>query len=347
MINLYKDLDTEKKGVKASKWNDNPNDTTKNLYITYLRLLNDKEDFNDLSFLLEKIESIKTKLKKYKFYTRKTVLLIINRILNLPFVEETQNDIFNLDKAKIEYKKLLDEVLDEFKKMDMNDRSKRQIDNWMTLDEIRKKYKNLYQEFKNKISNKNESNPTLSMKEYHELLTLIMLSILVSDNDTPPRRQKDYFEMFIVTNDDSLKKMINDNNKNICNLLTNQFIFNNYKTKKIFGQTIIEVPEDTTKLLSVYITIHQYLNNVDFDKPQKLFLKFDGSPYSNDQIMYDLLSKFFGKKIGTQMLRNIFASYENSEIKKEKKKILSKSKELAEKMGTSSSTIDNIYTKNL
>lgn len=319
--------------------------STKSLYMRYLLLLNNKKPFEDLKFLCDDIEGVHKKISGYAMSTQKTVYLIINRVLNLPFVESTQSKLFPLDKCKIEYKKDLDLILEKWKERDTNSKTKKQRENWISWEEIKDNYNYLYKEFKNELKDKNDNPLDLSYQEYKKLLILIILSIFVSDEKIPPRRSEDYYNMIIIMDKKTLKKKLLDKRVNICALNEEKFIFNNYKTKRAYGTVILDMPNDTVNLLKIYVFFHENYNNVNFENNVYLFLKYDGEPYKDEQIIYHLLSSFFDKKIGVNILRNIFASSEYKIIKDQKKELIKKSENIAKNMGTSLEMLDKVYTK--
>jgi hypothetical protein len=124
---------------------------------------------------------------------------------------------------------------------------------------------------------------------------------------TPPRRNKDYSEMYFAFEE---PKTI-DKTKNYYVASERKFIFNNYKTSSTYGQQTIKVPDDLAEVLNDYIDTYQsvierndYATNNEFP----LLVHFNGTRIHEINGITRLLNKAIGKKIGSSALRHIYVS---------------------------------------
>jgi len=103
----------------------------------------------------------------------------------------------------------------------MSEEKKNNMINYNELLDILENLKNKVDEFKEKDK--------LDKKEYNILLQYLILSLYLKIS---PRRNKDYINMFIP-----LKKLKLMNDKlNYLFINKSKFIFNNYKTSKIYNE---------------------------------------------------------------------------------------------------------------
>jgi len=147
----------------------------------------------------------------------------------------------------------------------------------------------------------------LNLTDYNRLLNATILSLYVLQ---PPRRNKDYTDMFIV------RGVPESTDKNYLDIdgKTWRWIFNNYKTQKKYKQQIVDVPDDLKTVLEVYIKFHpqskllkkKTLRNDATLEPVQFLVHYDDKPINTSTEMTRLLNRIFGKKVGVSMLR---ASY--------------------------------------
>ena len=138
----------------------------------------------------------------------------------------------------------------------------------------------------------------------------------------PPRRSTDY----------CLMKIRNYSKEEDNYFEKNQLVFNKYKTAKTYKQQTLTVPPELKSILNKWIKV----NPTDF-----LLFDNNNAPLTNVK-MTQRLNKIFGKKSSVNSLRHSYLTTKfgsQIEIQKEMN-------DTAKSMGTSSSTIQDIYLKN-
>ena len=116
----------------------------------------------------------------------------------------------------------------------------------------------------------------------------------------PPRRIKDYSNMYYITSKNNKR----EKEKNYFCLKEKCFIFNNYKTKKTYGEQIIKVNEELYKILEKYINkknkkngdILLEIKNDKYDNKIKRLLK-DSLGCGVDNIRHSFISYTYSKKL--------------------------------------------------
>ena len=147
---------------------------------------------------------------------------------------------------------------------------------------------------------------------------------------TAPRRNKDYNEMMVVFEEpDKL-----DSTKNYYVASEQQFIFNIYKTAKLYGQQRIDVPTALVDVLDNFISKHPMNEQDEFP----LLVNSKGKRISNVNGITNILNNVFKKKIGSSALRHIFLNDKFGDSLDERKKI-------ASEMGHSVSTQNSYIVK--
>jgi hypothetical protein len=134
----------------------------------------------------------------------------------------------------------------------------------------------------------------------------------------PPRRNRDYSEMVIVSKEPSTL----DKSKNYYVIDTQEFIFCNYKTASTYGVQRIKVPADLAKVLDEYFETYK-LVFPDQKGEMPLLVHFDGSPIHAVNGITRILNKVIGKKIGSSALRHIYLSDKFGDTLKEMKEVAS------------------------
>ena len=145
-----------------------------------------------------------------------------------------------------------------------------------------------------------------------------------------PRRNKDYTEMFVVFDEpDEL-----DTNKNYFVSSEQKFIFNNYKTAKLYGSQRISVPTALVDVLDNFIEKHPMNEQDEFP----LLVGSKGKRINNVNGITNILNNVFKKNIGSSALRHIFLNDKFGDCLDERKKI-------ANEMAHSVSTQNNYIVK--
>ncbi len=309
-------------------------ESTSKMYISYLTKLNEGKAFDDLAFL-KNTDNVMEIVNRYSIPSRKTVLSAVISSLG----------VFGGDsryKATSDfYEKALTGAVKDYKSnVNENEKSNKQVDNWVDLKEINDKFSMLYNLFK--LFKDNES---LDSDEYKTLLSLVVLSLYTL---LPPRRSKDYVMMYF--SDDG---KVDDPEKNFYDLEDNRLVFNAYKTVKSSGQQIIDLDEDEDKklleILHTYFKFHPLLNSkraalwmkegkIKSLKDIPLLARRSGHSLVGPDINKIINSIFDGKKVGPSLLRSIHTTYIT-------KPAIEELEGVAESMGTSVNKLMNVYNK--
>lgn len=258
------------------------------LYMSILKNLNDKKEIKDLKFLA-KPKKILDRIKDYKPTTQRNILIAIVSILKAledPLYKNYYDDMMKLNKS----------IEDETKK---NEKTEQQEKNWMKWEDIINKFVDMNSKLKKSYSNISES-------QYDDLLDTVILSLYVC---LPPRRNKDYLLMKVSKDG----KNMTDTKYNYLDMKKKQFIFNNFKTKKAFGQQIIDIPDVCYNLLKKYLKYKK--GDSDF-----LLVKFNGDELKSDNAITRRLNNIFDKNVSSSMLRHIYLSDKYNGVKEEMKK---------------------------
>jgi integrase len=189
-------------------------------------------------------------------------------------------------------------------------------ENWIESDTIREKYEQLQHEASclYKIYDVNPSHDILSkIQEY--IIVCLVSGIFIS-----PRRSKDWTDFKIHKSTDA------DNY-----LYKNQFVFNNYKTSKTYGQQVIECPKELLNILKKWISI----NPTDYLLFDSKFHQLTSPQFTHK------LNNIFGKGIGSSQMRKSFLSDKFGSIHDTEADM----KKTASEMGTSSQMMKEYYIK--
>jgi integrase len=255
------------------------------LYLSILKNLNDKREIKDFKYL-ENPKKILDKIKGYKITTQRNVIIAIVSVL-----KNLGNDL---------YKKYYDLMIDMNKKIEdsakENKKTETQDKNWISWKDVEAKFEEL--------KGKNRYPKNISETQYDNLLDTVILGLYVL---SPPRRNKDYLQMKVSKDGKGL-----DDKYNWLNMKNKQFIFNNYKTEKTYGQQIIDVPAELIDIIKKYL---KYKKEGD----GFLLVKFNGDRLVSDNSLTRRLNKIFGKKISSSMLRHIYLSDKYKDVKDEMK----------------------------
>lgn len=297
MIQLSKDL-TDKLNIPEST----VSSSIKNLWI-----LNNKQPFNNLTFLKD-IKSIDEKLKDYKDASKKSF-------------ETSIVNVLSLYKDKPLYRKTYDHYHKEFMKQpidlkeEVNDEKIPQSNlNWMSWEMVMN-VKGLLCEVVLSFAR----NKIITLQEFDVLLAYLILSLYT---DIQPRRNQDYMDMMVVGHyTDSL-----DDTKNYLDWNNKKLIFNHYKASKKYGRQIIDFG-DTDNLLNTIALCLKFhplnptptLKKLPKTTNFKLLVYGNGLPLIAVNSITRILNKIFGRKIGSSMLRDIYLT-SKSNVKEEKPK---------------------------
>lgn len=275
-------------------------ESTVKSYIRCLYNLNDKKPFKSLTFL-KKTDTIMEKLKDYADNTRKSILGCICSVLS-----------FWKDKT---YKKTYQFYFDQLKDSktvepkEMGKKTEREEKNWIEWADVEKKRDELIDKIMNYKNPKK-----LTMDQYNTILSYVLVSVY---SLLPPRRNKDYQLMKVVSKwtsempktENYLDFMGSDKPK--------RFVFNVYKTSKSYGEQIVDIPEKLADAIMIYIRYHPLRNTKRKSFIYDFLVNYNGEPFKQVNSITRILSKIFApKKIGSSLLRHSYLSskYDISEM---------------------------------
>ena len=183
-----------------------------------------------------------------------------------------------------DYRNQMLEDIEEYNKdQHTQEKNDKQNESWVDGDEVKLIYNRLAKDAK--LLMKKEQ-PT--MHDIQVIQNYIILSLL-GGIYIPPRRSKDYVEF-----------KIHDIDRSKDNYMTNnEFVFNNYKTAKTYGQQKVTIPKELKNIITKWIK----LNPTDY-------LLFDSNKnrLSNVKLNQRLNKLFDYKKVGVNQLRHTYLS---------------------------------------
>ena len=294
-------------------------------YTSNLRKLHEKitgkKDIENLDFLkspdvvLEKIDKLLTNTQK-NYLVAVVVILQTNKTKYKDLIEIYQKKIKNMQEA----------VNDKY---DENEKSSKQANNWADYQDILKLLKKLKKETKPLL----EKDPENLTQKEKDLIQNYLVVYLYSGKAFPIIRN-DFADMKIVNESDE-----RDDDKNYFVVKKKGLPFfqlNEFKTKKYQGEKIIPIKDlELRKLINKWAKITNtgyLLINVSNNSP----MKANGI----SKYLQKIYLKNLNKKISTSLLRSIFITnkYDKNMSQKEKKN-------LAENMGHSKNTAEQVYNK--
>jgi len=298
MLNLARELTAERVSADGKK---KPGlaESSALAYVKNLYNLNDKKPFKSLAFL-KNTGAIDEKLKGYADNTKKTLLGIIVGTMMIKSVRSK--------KVLDHYRRELDGNAKALREVEnTNTKSEKQEKNWIDSNDVQKLKDERWKTLTESIGSKVKITPGA----YSDLLSALIVSLYT---DTTPRRNQDYMLMNIVKkwND----KMPTD--VNYLDVTGKRFIFNVYKTARKYGQHIVPVSDPLHAVLSKYLKYHP-LKASKWNEPQPFLVTADGRPLTAINAITRILNKYFGKNVGSSMLRHIYLSgkYNIDEMKQD------------------------------
>jgi hypothetical protein len=282
-------------------------DSSKKLYMSNLKRLNDGQEPADYTFL-KNTAKIFDKIKHLKDNTKRTYLISIVSVLK------------DQPKFKKPFDLYYQKMMEYNKNLKTNTtKSETQKENWMNQEEIKKVwdgYNTQVAAFKGKRK--------LAEPDFETLLHYLVLSLYVL---IPPRRN-DYLKMLILLEPAELKPEYN-----YLDVKNKQFIFQNYKTNKTYATQTVDIPKELMDVITLYLKFRKDKKNLS-----PFLVKPDGTPFESINSITRILNKIFKKKLSVSLLRNIYLTDKYAKENQEKQQD-------ASAMGTSVNMIDNNYTK--
>lgn len=259
--------------------------SSKKLYTHNLTRLNGSKPIVNLNFLSKK--DVFSKLDALTPNTRRTYLIAIVSCLK--------------DRPEKKYKTLYTKFYEPLMALnkelkDNTQKTDKVKENWVEQSAVQEKRTDLAS-----VIDDVKNLKKVTEEQYDKLLNAVVLSLYTLQ---PPRRNKDYTEMFVVRGipESTEKNYLDIDGKSW------RWIFNNYKTQKKYKQVVADVPDDLKSILEVYLRFHpdaKLLKKKTFE-PVPFLVHYDGKPINTSTEMTRILNKIFGKKVGVSMLR---ASY--------------------------------------
>lgn len=292
-------METQFKSILSNKLkNKNLTDSSIKLYLKNLERLNDDKPLKNLSFL-KNIDSILTKLNKYKDNTRRNYLIAIVSTLQTQQSTKAEKTLYN------KYLDLLKNKNSELKKQESNNEmTPQQSKNWISWADVESKHN----ELKNIVNSFNKKE--LNEKQWNILLKYMILSLYFYQQ---PRRNSDYQFMNVIQGNPP------NNNINYLSNANKKFIFNKFKTQKQ-GKQVIDINNNLYDVIKLYLKYHPIINGKINKKTNiPLLVYFDGSSLDKTNSITRLLNSIFKKQIGSSMLRHIFITNKYSDLLKQQK----------------------------
>ena len=256
------------------------------------------EDF-DISLFNKEADKILEHLKETNYSTRKTKLACL-------FV------LSKNDKYQHQMVKDIGSYNEDLSKQEKNDK---QTASWVNTDQLKTKYNEL--KHTADLLYKKQSHTPSDIQNIQDYI----LMCLYSNKFLPPRRLIDYTEFKMREIDPEKDNYMHKNT----------FVFNKYKTAKVYGKQTVNIPLQLRNILNKWnkLSTNDYLlidkvgnklSNVKLNQRLKAIL---GNNSSVNAIRHGVLSEMFQPDIEMQ----------------------NKMKDIAQKMATSASTIQSQYLK--
>ena len=302
-------MNSERKQIKQS---------TKDGYDSRLKMLNKGKPVDNYAFLYD-IDVVMQKISHLSPGTQRNYIIsIVQALRDVPVMKNmlaAYTEIMNQFNAALKVN---------------NNKSQKQVANWVEQDEIDAVYKKVFDENIDLFCSKKNS---ITELDWNRITETILLALLILQ---PPRRILDYTAMVIVK---SLPVVI-DKAVNYYDLSTDVFVFNNYKTAGTYNSQVFKAPSKLATLLECYAKIHVVSLVRNGSIP--MLCVFSGEPYTKSYSITRILNRIFKReldvKISVSMLRNVYLT---SKFGPQVASLAN----TAAAMGTSSSTIQNNYIK--
>jgi hypothetical protein len=169
------------------------------------------------------------------------------------------------------------------------EKNEKQTDNMISPDEVQTIYNRVESNAKVHLQKKEFNN-----NDFDAIQNWILLA-LTSGIFIAPRRSADW----------NMKWKNYDVDKdNYVDVKNSQFVFNSYKTAKLYGKSMVDIPKPLKLILNKWFKINP-TDYIIFDNKKQ--------PLNSPQITHKL-NNIFGKKISTSMLRHIYLTHKFGNI---------------------------------
>ena len=320
MVKINSENITEE--IQKSRPNLKPNSIKQyETHLNKLKKLFDTDNYDFLSVTKDVMEKLDDKHYTSK---RNTLNAVIILLLALD-IDDKFSELIE------EYQKIRDGLNDKYLEDQQSGKIyDKQKDNFVEFIELKKMTAQMFREIRDKDLKKKE---TLKPSDKELMVVFTIFSFL---SQYPLRN--DLAGMKYISKTD-YNKLTDDDKKN-GNFLVKQknklmIILNEYKTSKKYGEKIIELNWEITKIMKFYIRV------MDKEIGDVLFTNSRGNPITRNgisQLLIKTSKKYLGKSISTTMIRKIVVSDKFADIKKEQA-------ELADVMGHDVGTQNAVYVK--
>jgi hypothetical protein len=193
-------------------------------------------------------------------------------------------------KLKTRYEEMARETWTELMTRDVHEKTQKQQDAMIPMKEVHERREELAKQV-------NGFGTELTPGEYD---TLLMWTLVCLYTEIQPRRNQDYTHMVVV---EELPEEL-DPEANYLVLSDHQFVFNKYKTKKHYGQQVVDIPETLMEHLTHYMKYHPCGKQDSFH----FLVTQSGAELNRINGITRYLNRAFGKNIAATALRHIYLS---------------------------------------
>lgn len=258
----------------------------------------DKETFeNSVDEILEYVNKLEPKV-------RKTKLAALIVYYDTP--KKSKSDEKLLEKLRVQMKGDIKTYQDG---IDTQEKDEKQEENWISWPEIEAKYKQLEKEVAPILTAATQGKLIKNQILMYQMYVLLSCYILI-----PPRRSLDYIAFKIKNIDVSKDNYMSGN----------YFVFNQYKTSRIYGKEKVEIPNKLKTIINKW----RGMNPSDY----LLINTHLSGPIRSNQVTI-MLNNFFGKNVSINMLRHAYLTHKYDNVPG-----LQEMKETAKAMGHSVET---------
>jgi len=254
---------------------------TTGTYIRRLKTLNDNKPFSSMKWLLDTDAMINKIINtNLSFNTQTSYLTAIVAVLSL---FPKYKKIYKIYRDKMISN--ANQIKEDYNKNEKTDKQQKTV---IELSEVKK--------IRDKLN-----------KDSIEYLLLSLYTMI------PPRRNLDYSNMYVVYDEPDVL----DKKKNYYVTSNQEFIFNAYKTAKVYGTQRLDVPDELADVLENYILKHLLNEQDEF----MLLIDKKGKRINSVNGVTRILNKVFDNKISSTILRHIFINHKFGDVLDERKKV--------------------------
>jgi hypothetical protein len=179
---------------------------------------------------------------------------------------------------------MIDDIQTYNQEIELQEKNDTQRDNWIEQDELDAIYKNL-----KKTAKEIYKKESLDKNDLQKIQQYIMLS-LYGGRYIAPRRAIDFTKAFKIQDIDTAVN-------NYIDYDTKQFVFNQFKTAKTYGEQRVDIPKKLFKILVKWIAVNP---------SPYLFFDTKNNGLTSITLAQRLNNIFGGKKISVNQLRHFY-----------------------------------------